>query len=85
MERKITVIGVSEANPYETAKGEVINFHTVYYTFESKNVQGLGCGTFSLTEKKLAHYNIAEGGVYNACFSYDSDKHRQNLEGLFEV
>ena len=85
MERKITVTGVSKPNPYETAKGEVINFYTVYYTFESKNVDGLGCGSFSLTEKKLANYDIGLGCVYNACFSYDSEKHRQNLEGLFEV
>lgn len=85
MERKITVTGVSKPNAYETSKGDVINFYTVFYTFESKNVEGLGCGSFSLTERKLANYDIAVGCVYNACFSYDSTKHRQNLEGLFKV
>ena len=85
MERTITVTGISKANPYETSKGDVINFYTVFYTFESRNVDGLGCGSFSLTEKKLAYYDISLGCVYNACFSYDSDKHKQNLEGLFNV
>lgn len=85
MERKITVTGISKANPYETSKGDVINFYTVFYTFESKSVDGLGCGSFSLTEKKLANYDICVGSVFNACFSYDSAKHRQNLEGLFKV
>ena len=85
MERKITVTGISKANPYETTKGDVINFYTVFYSFESKNIDGLGCGSFSLTENKLAHYDISLGGVYNACFSYDSEKHKQNLVGLFNV
>ena len=85
MERKITVTGISKGNPYETSKGGVIYFYTVFYTFESKNVDGLGCGSFSLSENKLAYYDVGVGCVFDACFSYDSEKHRQNLEGLFKV
>lgn len=88
MERTITVTGISKPNPYTVtgiSKVDVINFYTVFYTFESKNVDGLGCGSFSLTEEKLAYYDISLGCVYNACFSYDAVRHKQKLEGLFNV